>query len=104
MTFVVGSEETQLGFVNQFAKVVHNVLAVDMDPVKIEYLMNNASIYGVEKHITPITYSIEALSKFETDFSFISPAWGGINYINSIKYKASVSHKKPIKAKSSTMF
>ena len=35
----------------QFAKIFHKVIAIDIDPIKIEAAKNNAKIYGVEDKI-----------------------------------------------------
>lgn len=35
----------------QFAKMCHHVVAIDIDPHKVELAFNNAKIYGVEDYI-----------------------------------------------------
>ena len=82
---VVASVATPYMSTNQFAKVVETVHAFDIDPNKILYLMNNAQIYGVSENIKPQVLPMEK-SSTTADFSFASPPWGGISYINTYKY------------------
>ncbi|GAB2293774.1 hypothetical protein Dimus_027988 [Dionaea muscipula] len=65
----------------QFAKRSKHVIAIDIDPKKIEYAQHNASIYGVEDQIDFITGdSILLAPKLKADTVFLSPPWGGPDY------------------------
>ncbi|GAB2220512.1 hypothetical protein Drorol1_Dr00008170 [Drosera rotundifolia] len=71
----------------QFARKNKYVIAIDIDPQKIEYARHNASIYGVEDRIDFITGdSFELASKFKADVVFLSPPWGGPDYSKSKTY------------------
>ncbi|CAH8259942.1 unnamed protein product [Arabidopsis lyrata] len=39
------------GYPIQFAKVCSSVVAIDIDPVKVELAMNNAMVYGVANRV-----------------------------------------------------
>ncbi|KAL9263325.1 Trimethylguanosine synthase-like protein [Drosera capensis] len=71
----------------QFARKNKHIIAIDIDPQKIEYARHNASIYGVEDRIDFITGdSFELASKFKADVVFLSPPWGGPGYSKSKPY------------------
>lgn len=57
------------------------VIAIDIDPVKIELARNNARVYGVEDRIEFIVGDFLALApKLVADVVFLSPPWGGPGY------------------------
>ena len=59
------------------------VIAIDIDPVKIEAAKNNAIIYNVIQNITFICGDVfTELEKLKSsiDLIFASPPWGGPNY------------------------
>lgn len=92
----------------QFASTCEKVIAIDIDPVKVELAKHNAAIYGVDdrihflvgdglefvkahneaaKHTTATTSSAAAFSqkwqgleRDQIDVVFLSPPWGGVNY------------------------
>ncbi|XP_006562905.1 trimethylguanosine synthase isoform X2 [Apis mellifera] len=65
----------------QFAFTCERVLAIDIDPVKIELARNNARIYGVDDRIEFIVGDFFTLaSKLIADVVFLSPPWGGPGY------------------------
>lgn len=57
------------------------VLAIDIDPVKIELARNNARVYGVDDRIDFIVGDFLKLApKLIADVVFLSPPWGGPGY------------------------
>lgn len=60
------------------------VLAIDIDPLKIELARNNARVYGVEDRIEFIVGDFFHLApKLFADVVFLSPPWGGPSYAKS---------------------
>lgn len=60
------------------------VIAIDIDPIKIELARNNARVYGVEDRIEFIIGDfLQLASKLIADVVFLSPPWGGPEYIKS---------------------
>lgn len=71
----------------QFAFTCKKVIAIDINPLKIEYAKNNARIYGVEDRITFIVGDFFKLAPtLKADVVFLSPPWGGPNYIKVEHY------------------
>nr|GMD92845.1 Trimethylguanosine synthase [Ipomoea batatas] len=65
----------------QFAAKCNHVIAIDIDPKKIEMARNNARIYGVEEYIDFLTGDFFQLAPFlKGDIVFLSPPWGGPTY------------------------
>ncbi|KAJ4962899.1 hypothetical protein NE237_022838 [Protea cynaroides] len=65
----------------QFAKRSDHVIAVDIDPQKIEYAQHNAAIYGVNDRIDFIQGDYFHLAPtLKADIVFLSPPWGGPDY------------------------
>ncbi|KAL6012226.1 hypothetical protein ACLOJK_002704 [Asimina triloba] len=65
----------------QFARRCCHVLAIDIDPQKVELAFNNAKIYGVEDYIDFIVGDFFQLAPFlKADALFLSPPWGGPAY------------------------
>ncbi|XP_011083874.1 trimethylguanosine synthase isoform X1 [Sesamum indicum] len=65
----------------QFGRRSKHVIAIDIDPKKIDYARHNAAIYGVEDNIDFIkgdSFSLAPTLKANT--VFMSPPWGGPNY------------------------
>ena len=68
----------------QFAKTCRQVIAVDIDPVKIACARRNAKIYGVEDRIEWILGDVLRILPFlKADCIFLSPPWGGPEYLDS---------------------
>ncbi|KAK2576626.1 hypothetical protein KPH14_005293 [Odynerus spinipes] len=66
----------------QFAFTCERVLAIDIDPIKIELARNNARVYGVEDRIEFIVGNFFDLApKLFADVVFLSPPWGGPGYV-----------------------
>ena len=60
------------------------VIAVDIDPVKLECARHNAAIYGVEDRIEFILGDyLEVAPSLEADVVFLSPPWGGPGYVEA---------------------
>ncbi|CAG7823535.1 unnamed protein product [Allacma fusca] len=67
----------------QFAKKYSKVIAIDIDPVKIEYAKHNAALYGVEDKIDFVVGNYLHLAPhLKADVVFLSPPWGGPEYAN----------------------
>ncbi|XP_078396606.1 trimethylguanosine synthase isoform X4 [Cetorhinus maximus] len=68
----------------QFALAGKRVIAVDIDPVKIDLAQNNARVYGVSEQIEFIVGDFMLLaSDLKADAVFLSPPWGGPDYVNA---------------------
>lgn len=66
----------------QFALTCEKVIAIDIDPVKIQLARHNAKIYGVEDRIEFIVGNFLLLApKLIADVVFLSPPWGGPQYL-----------------------
>ena len=65
----------------QFAFTCNRVIAIDIDPVKVEMARHNASVYGVEDRIEFIVGDYMKLAPtLCADVVFLSPPWGGPAY------------------------
>ncbi|KAK0526822.1 putative diacylglycerol O-acyltransferase tgs1 [Tilletia horrida] len=94
----------------QFAKVCERVVAVEIDPIKVEMARHNARIYGVEDRITFVTGDVREFAeahrrarqrgaqsaaqngeherwlgaeRLDFDVVFLSPPWGGPTYVQT---------------------
>ncbi|XP_026325186.1 trimethylguanosine synthase [Hyposmocoma kahamanoa] len=75
----------------QFAKTCKKVIAVDIDPVKIEMAQHNAQVYGVADRIEFIVGDFfELAPRLYADMVFLSPPWGGPNYSENKEYDIEV--------------
>jgi trimethylguanosine synthase len=71
----------------QFAATCNHVIAIDIDPKKIEMAKHNAQIYGVDGRIEFIVGDYMQLApSLKADVVFLSPPWGGPNYLQAEKY------------------
>lgn len=60
------------------------VIAVDIDPKKIEYARHNATVYGVAHKIEFIVGDyLEIAPTLKADVVFLSPPWGGPSYLKA---------------------
>ena len=67
----------------QFALAGHHVIAIDNDPRRIEYAQHNATVYGVSNRIDFILGDFFTVSSsLRSDIIFLSPPWGGPEYLN----------------------
>jgi len=59
------------------------VIAIDIDPIKVQYAKHNAGIYGVADKITFMVADFLAVAPvLRADAIFLSPPWGGPEYMN----------------------
>ncbi|GJJ74671.1 trimethylguanosine synthase [Entomortierella parvispora] len=66
----------------QFALRCHRVIAIDIDPVRLECARHNAKIYGVDDRIEFICGDFMTLiPRLKADVVFLSPPWGGPGYL-----------------------
>jgi len=65
----------------QFAMKCTRVIAVDIDPRKVELARHNAKVYGVEDKIEFIVGDFfKVVPGLVADVIFLSPPWGGPQY------------------------
>ncbi|XP_043708937.1 trimethylguanosine synthase-like isoform X2 [Telopea speciosissima] len=65
----------------QFARMGYHVVAIDIDPRKVQLASNNAKVYGVEDYIDFIVGDFFKLAtSLKGDVVFLSPPWGGPAY------------------------
>jgi trimethylguanosine synthase len=58
-----------------------SVVAIDIDPVKVELAMNNAMVYGVANRVDFVIGDfIQLAPSLKGDVVFLSPPWGGPMY------------------------
>ncbi|XP_018415617.1 PREDICTED: trimethylguanosine synthase [Nanorana parkeri] len=68
----------------QFALAGMRVIAVDIDPVKLDLAYNNAQVYGVEDQIEFIRADYMCVAPdLKADAVFLSPPWGGPDYVSA---------------------
>lgn len=68
----------------QFALAGMRVIAVDIDPVKLDLAYNNAQVYGVEDQIEFIRADYMCVAAdLKADAVFLSPPWGGPDYVSA---------------------
>ncbi|GKV04622.1 hypothetical protein SLEP1_g16765 [Rubroshorea leprosula] len=71
----------------QFAQRSAHVIAIDIDPKKIDYAYHNAAVYGVDDRIDFIKGDFFLLApKLKADTIFLSPPWGGPDYVKVNTY------------------
>jgi len=71
----------------QLAMTCNHVIAIDIDPVKIELAKHNAAVYGVQDRIEFIVGDFLTLSAgLKADAVFLSPPWGGPEYLRGDVY------------------
>lgn len=84
----------------QFAETCDKVIAIDIDPVKLEMARHNATIYNVAHKIEFILgdyLHIASSGKLRADIVFLSPPWGGPKYKNKNDYDIE-KYLLPVKA------
>ncbi|XP_075209378.1 trimethylguanosine synthase isoform X1 [Anomaloglossus baeobatrachus] len=68
----------------QFALAGMHVIAVDIDPVKLDLAYNNAMVYGVADRIELIRADFMCIAQdLKADVVFLSPPWGGPDYVSA---------------------
>ncbi|XP_052902734.1 trimethylguanosine synthase [Anopheles moucheti] len=71
----------------QFAFSCQKVIAVDIDPRKIEMAKHNAAVYGVADRIEFIVGDfMQLVDRLQADVVFLSPPWGGPGYLKEEVY------------------
>ncbi|CAG9857603.1 unnamed protein product [Phyllotreta striolata] len=71
----------------QFAMKCTKVIAIDVDPKKIELARNNAGVYGVSDRIEFVVGDFFRMAdKLKADAVFLSPPWGGPAYLQRDVY------------------
>uniref|UniRef100_A0A182QZE0 Trimethylguanosine synthase n=1 Tax=Anopheles farauti TaxID=69004 RepID=A0A182QZE0_9DIPT len=71
----------------QFALSCQQVIAIDIDPRKIEMAKHNATVYGVADRIDFIVGDFMQLTdRLRADVVFLSPPWGGPGYLKEEVY------------------
>ncbi|XP_062560801.1 trimethylguanosine synthase [Armigeres subalbatus] len=76
----------------QFAFTCSKVIAIDIDPKKIEMARHNAAVYGVADRIEFITGDfLHIAEKLRADVVFLSPPWGGPSYLKDEVYDLETS-------------
>ncbi|XP_037816572.1 trimethylguanosine synthase [Lucilia sericata] len=88
------------GNVIQFAFTCDKVIAIDIDPVKLEMAKHNAEIYKVSHKIEFILgdfLQLAAGGKLKADIVFLSPPWGGPKYKNKKEFDIE-KYLLPVKA------
>ena len=64
-----------------FARTCNYVIAIDIDPKRIEMARHNAEVYGVANYIEFICGDFLQLAPYlRGDVVFLSPPWGGPDY------------------------
>ncbi|EGG13083.1 uncharacterized protein MELLADRAFT_32431, partial [Melampsora larici-populina 98AG31] len=83
----------------QFASTSDRVIAIDIDPNKIALAEHNATVYGVEDKIEFICADfiewIQNQEKGSVDVIFLSPPWGGVDYLSFNSPNKSHNQSKP---------
>ncbi|XP_055007652.1 trimethylguanosine synthase [Boleophthalmus pectinirostris] len=68
----------------QFALSGNRVVAVDIDPVRIDLARHNAAVYGVAERVDFIQGDFLQLApRLRGDVVFLSPPWGGPAYLSA---------------------
>lgn len=71
----------------QFAMRSNHVIAIDVDPQKIDYAQHNAFIYGVSERIDFIKGDFFKIApSLKGDVAFLAPPWGGPDYAKMPTY------------------
>lgn len=60
------------------------MIAIDIDPVKLQMAQHNAEVYGVADRIEFICGDfLQLSSSLQADVVFLSPPWGGPEYLTA---------------------
>ncbi|XP_035901703.1 trimethylguanosine synthase [Anopheles stephensi] len=71
----------------QFAFSCQKVIAIDIDPRKIEMAKHNATVYGVADRIEFIVGDfMQLVDRLRADVVYLSPPWGGPGYLKEEVY------------------
>ncbi|XP_026231051.1 trimethylguanosine synthase [Anabas testudineus] len=68
----------------QFALTGKRVLAIDIDPVRLDLARHNAMVYGVADQVDFLQGDfLQLASRLRGDVVFLSPPWGGPDYLTA---------------------
>ncbi|XP_026168794.1 trimethylguanosine synthase [Mastacembelus armatus] len=68
----------------QFALTGKRVLAIDIDPLRLDLAWHNAMVYGVADRIEFLQGDfLQLASRLQGDVVFLSPPWGGPDYLTA---------------------
>ena len=77
----------------QLARVCKKVIAIELDPHRVELLKHNALVYGVADRIESVVGDffkvVDDIKK--ADLVFFSPPWGGPRYSRKTSYDAEIT-------------
>ncbi|XP_031696518.1 trimethylguanosine synthase-like [Anarrhichthys ocellatus] len=66
------------------AVFIFSVLAIDIDPVRLDWARHNATVYNVADRIDFLQGDFLQLApRLHGDVVFLSPPWGGPNYLTA---------------------
>ncbi|KAB0796146.1 hypothetical protein PPYR_10207 [Photinus pyralis] len=83
----------------QLAQTCNRVIAIDIDVNKINFAKHNAEIYKVADRIEFIVGDFFQLAKsLKGDVVFLSPPWGGPEYLNRSTYDLEYLQPRPLTA------
>ena len=83
----VGGNAIQLAF------TCERVIAIDNDATRLAIAKHNAAVYGVEDRIEFILGDFFHVAKdLKADAVFLSPPWGGPEYLKEPVFKLKVSY------------
>lgn len=83
----------------QLAQTCNRVIAIDIDVNKINFARHNAKIYKVADRIEFIVGDFFQLAKtLKGDVVFLSPPWGGPEYLNRSTYDLECLQPRPLTA------
>ena len=74
------------GNVIQFSLKCKRVIAIDIDPIKINICKNNAKVYSCTNNINFLELDFLEVKGIKADYVFLSPPWGGVEYKDTSKY------------------
>ena len=76
----------------QLALTCERVIAVDNDETRLALARHNARVYGVDDRIDFVLGDFFQVAKdLKADAVFLSPPWGGPEYLNQPVFKLRVS-------------
>ncbi|KAK4876826.1 hypothetical protein RN001_009332 [Aquatica leii] len=81
----------------QLAFTCNKVIAIDIDANKIKCARNNAQVYNVSNRIEFIVGDFfQIANRLKADAVFLSPPWGGMEYLNQPVYDLNLLQPYPL--------
>ncbi len=77
-----------------FAKTFQHVNAIEIDPIRYSYLLNNLSVLGTSNIRCIYGDAYKECRAQHQDVVFLDPPWGGPDYKNTINIKLYLSNKE----------